>query len=686
MTHNRLTDETSPYLLQHKDNPVHWYAWGEEAMNAARSTNKPIMLSIGYAACHWCHVMAHESFEDPAIAALMNDLFINIKVDREERPDIDHVYQSAAQMMGEQGGWPLTMFLTHDGTPFWGGTYFPSTAKYGRPGFPQILEQLSHAFHQDNVRVSQNAAAIGKAMKSISDPDGGGQISDQMFDQAASQLVKMVDTHAGGTEGAPKFPQPALFGFLWRAYLRSGTAAYQDAVTLTLDHICQGGIYDHLGGGFSRYSTDEVWLAPHFEKMLYDNALLIELMTEVHKVTGSVLYQTRIAETIAWALRDMLNGPDNGRDGPQAFASAYDADSEGEEGLFYVWSESEVDNLLGPAAKTFKDAYDVSAYGNWEGKNILNRSANLGLMDQAQETILLNARQNLLSVREQRVWPQRDDKILTDWNGMMIAALVQASIRFDQPAWLTAATAAYAFIRDHVAADGRLLHSWCAGSARHPATLDDYANISRAALFLNQATGEPNYLQHARDWVDILNRHYWDADKGGYFLSADDTTDVIARPKTCQDNAVPPGNGTMLEVLARLFYLTGDITYQQRADALIQAMTPTDPRAAFYSLTLLSGYDILTRAVQVVIVDPGDPGDPHNIEQANLLRRTALKSPARNIILSHITDQADLPTNHPAHGKAAVNGRCTVYVCVGATCGLPVTSCEDLASALKALS
>jgi len=672
MTHNRLAEETSPYLRQHKDNPVHWYAWGAEAKEASKSQNKPILLSIGYAACHWCHVMAHESFESPEIAEQMNDLFINIKVDREERPDLDHVYQAALNMMGEQGGWPLTMFLTPDGEPYWGGTYFPSTPKYGRPGFPQILNQISAAYHQDNERVSQNVSALRDGLAQISNPNGGGSLNDEMFDQAAVSLQRMVDPYTGGTQGAPKFPQPAIFGFLWKAYRRSNSPEFKDAVTLTLDHICQGGIYDHLAGGFSRYSTDEVWLAPHFEKMLYDNALLIELLTEVFKHTRSVLYETRIRETIDWVLKDLMNGDDDGR----AFASAYDADSEGEEGKYYVWSEAEVDDLLGPAAELFKSVYDVTAYGNWEHKTILNRSNNLNLLDEAQETILKNARLNLLSVRETRIAPERDHKVLTDWNGLMIAALVHASIEFDEPDWKIAAEQAYAFVCDRMAIDGRLRHSWCAGQANHPAVLDDYANMSRAALHLYQATGEAEYLNQAKSWVTILDQHYWDNDGGGYFLSADDTVDIIVRPKTCQDNAVPPGNGIMLEVLARLFLITGDSAYQDRADALISAMTPTDPKASFFSLTLLSNFDFFMHATQVVIVS----GDAK--EEASAMRQTALKAPLRNLVLTVIDEGAELPPSHPANGKGVVDGNTTAYVCVGTTCGLPITSTDDLRDAL----
>jgi uncharacterized protein YyaL (SSP411 family) len=673
MSHNRLTDETSPYLLQHQDNPVHWYAWGNQATEAAKTQNKPILLSIGYAACHWCHVMAHESFEDPDIASLMNDLFINIKVDREERPDIDHVYQSALHIMGEQGGWPLTMFLTPDGEPFWGGTYFPSTPKYGRAGFPQILQQLSHAFHEDNERVAQNVTAIREALTTISNPSGGGSLSSVMFDKAAEQILRMIDTYKGGTQGAPKFPQPALFNFLWRAYQNTGADDYKSAVTLTLDNLCQGGIYDHLGGGFSRYSTDEIWLAPHFEKMLYDNALLIELMTEVHKSTNSDLYEIRIRETISWVLRDMMNGKDDA----QAFASAYDADSEGEEGKFYVWSDTEIDDLLGPAADKFKAMYDVTSSGNWEGKTILNRSANLDLLSEADETILRNARANLLSVRDKRIWPERDHKVLTDWNGLMVAALVQASLRFDEPAWMDAAKTAFEFICTHLSENGRLFHSWCQGDAAHPATLDDYANMSKAALALFYATGNQDNLDKAIDWVSVLDQHYWDNEKGGYFLSADDTDDVIIRAKTCQDNAVPPGNGTMLEVLAKLYLLTGDAAYQGRADKLMEAMTPTDPSASFYSLTLLSGFDFMTKAVQVVLLETNEPEELAN------MRKAVLKSTASNIVLMSVKDGTTLPAHHPANGKSSQNGSCTAYVCISTTCGLPITSADNLSLALE---
>jgi len=671
LNQNSLSQETSPYLLQHQDNPVHWQVWGEGAFQAAQEAGKPILLSVGYAACHWCHVMAHESFEDPKIAALMNELFINIKVDREERPDIDHIYQSALAMMGEQGGWPLTMFLTPEGDPFWGGTYFPPSPRYGRPGFPDLLMQISTTFKKNPERIGENVKALREGLKSLARPEGGGALSVEVLDQTASLLLRSIDPHRGGTIGAPKFPQPSLFSFLWRGHKRAGSPLYREAVTLTLDHICQGGIYDHLGGGFARYSTDEVWLAPHFEKMLYDNALLIELLAEVGKTTHSALYETRIRETVDWALRDLRNGDD----GLLAFASAYDADSEGEEGRFYVWSEAEIDALLGDDGDPFKTVYDVTAGGNWEGKTILNRSRRLELLSDEAERILAAQRRVLLERRAERVPPGRDDKVLADWNGMMIAALSRVSAVFDEPDWLQAAVEAYLFVRERMTVDGRLRHAWCAGRANHPASIDDYANMARAALNLHEVTGAADYLDHAIDWVAVADKHYWDDEGGGYFLGADDTGDVIARLKTVHDNATPPGNGTILEVLARLYLITGNRSYRERADALITALMPKEIQGAVHHLSILAGFEFLDRAVQVVLIGT----DPDGIAA---LRRAYFRTAPPTAILMTVDGDQALPDGHPAAGKTAIDGKATAYVCIATTCGLPVTEAEDLAQQL----
>jgi len=670
MTRNLLSEETSPYLLQHQDNPVHWRPWNADALALAKKDNKPILLSIGYAACHWCHVMAHESFEDEAIAEKMNDLFINIKVDREERPDIDAIYQSALQMMGEQGGWPLTMFLTPDGGPFWGGTYFPSTARYGRPAFPDLIAGISRTYHEEPDKVRENAAALKTGLDNMARPEGGGVLSLEALDTAASAMLQYVDFHRGGTQGAPKFPQPTLFQFLWQAHLRQEnqkSSQFADAVTITLDHLCQGGIYDHLGGGFSRYSTDEVWLAPHFEKMLYDNALLIELLSDVWQQTQSPLYAIRVHETIDWALRDMRTTPD----GPFAFTSAFDADSEGEEGKFYVWSADEIDEILGTDAAAFKDAYDVAPHGNWEGKTILNRSHDLTLGADEVEAGLADAREKLLAVRENRIWPQRDEKALADWNGMMIAALAKAGAVFNEPAWIDAAETVFQFVAGTMTEDGkaggRLAHTWCAGQSRHPAVVDDYAQMSRAALILHGITGNDDYLTAALAWVGIANAHYWDEDGKGYFLGADDTGDVITRTKSLHDNAVPSGNGVMAEVLARLFHLTGDDRYRNRIDQLFGAIALNNADHLGNQPSLLSAFELLETARQVVII--ADNGD---LAKAALMD-AVIKAGLAGTIIVQLTPDAALADGHPAQGKNQIDGLVTAYVCRGPVCGLGVT-------------
>ncbi|HEX6119011.1 MAG TPA: thioredoxin domain-containing protein, partial [Dongiaceae bacterium] len=396
---NRLSAETSPYLLQHKDNPVDWWAWGEAALAEARSSNRPILLSVGYAACHWCHVMAHESFEDPQIAALMNKLYVNIKVDREERPDLDQIYQQALALLGQQGGWPLTMFLTPEGRPFWGGTYFPPASRWGRPGFADVLATLAETYAAEPDKVQKNVEGLRQAMAKLAAPQAGGAISMEVTDRIAERLLEEVDLQQGGIGSAPKFPQVPLFHLFWRAFKRTKDKRFRDAVTITLTRMCQGGIYDHLGGGFARYSVDANWLVPHFEKMLYDNAELMVLLTLVWQETRDPLYAARVREIVGWLEREMLAAPDPGPNehGDRAFAASLDADSEGVEGRFYVWSETEIDEVLGTESPFFKQHYDVNAAGNWEGHAILNRSQRPALLDEAGEARLAAARGKLLA-------------------------------------------------------------------------------------------------------------------------------------------------------------------------------------------------------------------------------------------------------------------------------------------------
>ncbi len=678
---NRLGQETSPYLLQHKDNPVHWQAWGPEALAQAKAEQKPILLSVGYAACHWCHVMAHESFESEATAALMNDLYVSIKVDREERPDLDAIYQSALALLGQQGGWPLTMFLTPDGHPFWGGTYFPPEQRWGRPGFPQVLRAIADTYHSDPDKVATNVAALQEALGKLALPEAGASVGPEILDRIAERLLQEVDLVHGGIGGAPKFPQMPIFELFWRAWKRGGDARYREAVDITLRRMCQGGIYDHLGGGFSRYATDAEWLVPHFEKMLYDNAALLDLLALVWQESREPLYEQRIREIVAWLLREMLT-PAEAIAGRRAFASALDADSEGVEGKFYVWTEAEIDEVLGADAPLFKQHYDVRPEGNWEEHTILNRSARPLLMDDATEAALAGSRAKLLARRDGRIRPGFDDKVLADWNGLMIAALARAGALFGEPAWIEAARAAFDFVRQEMTMEGRLRHSWRLGRARHPATLDDYANMSRAALALSEATGDKSYIAVAEGWVAILDTQYWDSAGGGYFFTAGDTRDVIIRSKTAIDHAVPSGNATMVGVLARLYYLTGKHAYRDRADALVGAFAGEIGRNFFPLASFINAQTFLQKAVQVVIA--GEPGAPDTLAMLDALRRRSLP----DLLLTTVGPGEMLPEGHPAHGKGIAKPKnggaptATAYVCQAMTCSLPITDPLGLGAVL----
>ncbi|HVI52776.1 MAG TPA: thioredoxin domain-containing protein [Candidatus Sulfotelmatobacter sp.] len=668
MSRNLLGQETSPYLLQHKDNPVHWRPWNAQALAEAKQSGKPILLSIGYAACHWCHVMAHESFENADTARLMNDLFIPIKVDREERPDLDAIYQASLSMLGQRGGWPLTMFLTPDGEPFWGGTYFPPRPRYGMAGFPEILGGVHDAWTHQQDKIAGNVSALKDALARQATAESGEDLNLDLLDQAARSLLRSVDMRHGGLRGAPKFPHAPLFALMWRAHRRTGEPALKDAVLLTLERMSQGGIYDHLGGGYARYSTDEEWLAPHFEKMLYDNAQLVELLTEVALDADEPLFARRVSETIGWLLREMLA---EGR----AFAATLDADSEGEEGKFYVWRAFQIEEALPKALyKPFAAAYDVSAGGNWEGHVILNLSRSQPLTPH-QEELMAEARQRLLAVRENRVRPGRDDKILADWNGMMIAALVKAAFAFDRPDWLVAAETAFDAVARLLGKGDRLSHCYRQGRALDAAMLDDYAQIARAALALFEVTGRGDYLAQAERWIAQADALYWDVRDGGYFFTAADAGDLIVRTKTALDNATPSGNGVMVEVLARLFLLTGRESYRQRAEETVMAFSGDAAQSFPNMATLMNGWDVLTAARQLVIV--GKESDP----QRRAMLRLAAEKGGPSLVLCQLYPGQELPASHPARGKTAVS-RATAYLCTGQSCGLPVYDAPSLAKIL----
>ena len=667
MSENLLAGETSPYLLQHKDNPVHWRPWGPAALAEATQSNKPILLSVGYAACHWCHVMAHESFETDAIADVMNELFVNIKVDREERPDIDSIYQNALALLGQQGGWPLTMFLTPDGEPFWGGTYFPPEPRYGRPGFVTVLQRISEVFHGDKELLEKNRAGLLDGLKGLQAEGGGGRPLAAVLDKAAESFFGHMDLDRGGLQGAPKFPQCGLFELLWRAYLKSGDAKYRDAVTVTLDTICQGGIYDHLGGGFARYSTDARWLAPHFEKMLYDNAQLVRLLTLAWQETGSDLYRRRVDETVEWVLREMV--AEGG-----GFAAAQDADSEGVEGKFYTWSKDEIEELLGARAAAFGAVYDVGAHGNWEGVTILNRLGSMALLSDDEESALAADRVTLFDAREGRIKPLWDDKVLADWNGLMIAALAEAAFVFERPDWREAAVAAYNFVTSAMTSkDERLMHTARSGKVQHQGMLDDYAQMIRAALALYETGGAAEHLEQAKAWTEVVETRFQSAG-GGYYLTADDAEALIIRAKHAQDGATPSANGTMIENLARLAYLTGEAQYRDRAEAALTAFSGGLGRNLFGLITYLNAFDFAENAVQIVITGPGRDDFIAGLKSVALPNR----------VLFPDADAAALPASHPAAGKGPVNGETAAYVCRGMACSLPQTDIESFKTTLVA--
>ena len=708
---NRLAQATSPYLLQHKHNPVDWWQWGPEALAEAKRSNRPILLSVGYAACHWCHVMAHESFEDDATAGVMNELFVNIKVDREERPDIDQIYMNALHLLGEQGGWPLTMFLTPAGEPVWGGTYFPKESRYGRPAFTDILREVSRMFREEPSKIEQNRAALLAQLADKARPAGKVVFGIAELDGAAKQVGNMFDTTHGGLRGAPKFPQPAILEMLWRAGLRTTSpsspgrrtapspgdprSSFQDVdgrdkpghddggigglyadrdvrffetVEHSLERMSEGGIYDHLGGGFSRYSVDERWLVPHFEKMLYDNAQLLELLALAWQRSRNPLFATRARETVEWLEREMTT-----REG--AFCASLDADSEGEEGKFYVWSKNEIIELIGPeAGGFFMRHYDVSDDGNFEGHNILNRLHALPRTD-ADEARLKALRDILLDARAARVRPGLDDKVLADWNGLMIAALVNAGVILEEPSWIEMAQRAFDFIARGMTKGDRLGHSFRAGQLLLPGLASDFAAMIRAALALYEARGERAYLDQALAWQHALDAHYADAETGGYYLTADDATDLLLRPHSTSDDATPNPNAVAAGNLVRLAVLAGDDQWRAKADRLIENILSAAAKNLFSHVALLNALDLRLRAAEIVATGP----------DAEHFAQLALRLPFIDRIVLRASSAADLPPAHPAQQKLKALTASAAFICIGETCSLPVLEPVKIAETVAAM-
>jgi uncharacterized protein len=672
---NRLAEATSPYLLQHKDNPVHWQPWEDAVFDEARRRNVPVLLSIGYAACHWCHVMAHESFEDDEVAALMNAHFVCIKLDREERPDLDEIYMSALAMMGEQGGWPLTMCLDAEGAPFWGGTYFPKTPQYGRPGFVQILSEINRIWHETPDKIAANTGALTKSLRAKAAADTRGAMPADLPRRAAISLSEHIDRETGGLAGAPKFPQPFLYAFLGQQAQLCDTPTrdtIEAALLVTAQKICQGGIYDHLGGGFARYSVDAAWLVPHFEKMLYDNALIIDWLCALYRKTGDPLFAARIEETIDWLTRNMLT-----EEG--AFAASLDADTEGEEGKFYVWDQAEIEVVLEKEeAAAFSAAYDITPNGNFEGRNI----PHLLKSGDAPQTAFAQARAALLEARDKRIAPGRDDKILADWNAMMIAALAEAAMVFRRPAWVALAQNAYRAARAALTDEaGNLCHAARAGKQLPVSLSGDYGFMGLAACALYRATGNAAYLEDAEADAQKLHALFHDTARGGYFTNPAQEEGLLVNNKPVHDNAQPSANAAALGLFAQLATLTGAGSWRDKAAQGFGDLA--DHLAKNYpSMTALFSVRLaLDHPLSLIIISDDDCAARAALTEAAAMHPIFY----RQIVALNADAAARLPASHPAHGKTMQDGHATAYICPDQSCLPPVTDPADLIAALDAL-
>ncbi|WP_437186292.1 thioredoxin domain-containing protein [Planctomicrobium sp. SH668] len=680
---NRLIAETSPYLLQHAYNPVDWYPWGEEAFEKAKREGKPIFLSVGYSACHWCHVMERESFENVGIAKFLNEHFVSIKVDREERPDVDQIYMSAVQLITRRGGWPMSVFLTPEATPFYGGTYWPPTSRMGMPGFIDILQKLNDYWVTKREEINTSASELLRAIQNMAAPVfETTQLNEETLKAGGEALTDSADRRHGGFGGAPKFPHPMDLRVLLRGWKRFGDDDALKVVELTLKKMANGGIYDHLGGGFHRYSTDAIWLAPHFEKMLYDNALLVPVYLEMYQITHDPFYARVVRETLDYVLREMTS--DAG-----GFFSTQDADTEGEEGKFFVWSAIETANILGKDdAEVFDAYYDVSASGNWEGHSILNVPrplddvANALVMEPKEvEDVLARSRKKMLLARSRRVAPGRDEKVLSGWNGMMVAALAQASAVLNDDRYQAAAVHGARFLLSEMRDDsGRLFHSWKDGVARFNGFLDDYACVIDGLVELFQVTSDEDFLQAAVQLADDAIARFEDQDVGGFFYTANDHEKLIARTKDSQDNATPSGNGMMATALAKLGKLTSNERYLNAATRTlnsISSMLVDHPRAGGQSLLAL---DFLLGPTYEIVVR--DSGDHLATEFSSAVWQRFI--PNRVYLRWSASAQSTL-TAELLNGKEPSQGS-SFYLCEQGLCQLPCHSIAEAESLLDTVS
>jgi uncharacterized protein YyaL (SSP411 family) len=666
---NHLINESSPYLLQHAHNPVDWYPWGEAAFAKARQENKPVLLSIGYSACHWCHVMAHESFEDEDIAQLMNELFVNIKVDREERPDLDQIYMNAVQMMTHHGGWPMTVFLTPDGVPFYGGTYFPPQDRYNMPGFPRVLISVAEAYRDRQEEIVETGTSLLKELKRLSEPSGTDRrIETELLDSAYTGMVRSYDSINGGFGGAPKFPPAMALEFLLRTYKRTGEREALEMVSHTAEKMAHGGMYDQLGGGFHRYSTDAKWLVPHFEKMLYDNALLSRFYLHYFQVSQEALARETAEGIFDYVLREMTD-PTGG------FYSTQDADSEGHEGKFFVWDLDEIKSVLGEAdAALFNSYYNVTEGGNFEGKNILNVNPSL------QKPKPENG-QKLFEQREKRIKPDRDEKIITAWNGLMLASFAEAGVILGRADYTDAARKNADFVLSQLRRDGFLLRTWKDGVAKYNAYLEDYAFFVEGLVTLYETTGEFRWLKEAIALTDHMIDEFWDEDGGGFFFTGKSHEELIVRSKDYFDNATPSGNSVAAAVLLRLAILTDNQRYRDLAQAVFSEIAESARRYPSGFGYALSAVDFLLASPKEIAIVGKDAGDIQPLLQE--VWRNYLPN---KVVAPGLVDDSEASGSIPLlQNRPLLDGRATAYVCQHYTCQQPVTTTADLQSQLESV-
>ena len=673
---NNLASATSPYLLQHAHNPVEWYQWGDEALAKARAEDKPIFLSIGYSACHWCHVMSHESFENPDIAALMNQYFVNIKVDREERPDLDSIYMDAVVALTGQGGWPMSVFLTPDGVPFYGGTYYPPVRRGGMPSFPDVLNGIQDAWTNRRDTVLSGGQEVLQHIRKndVAALAGGDELTAATLAESVKALFAQFDWRQAGWGAAPKFPQPMAVEFLLRHHHQTGDPLALEMVTKTLDAMLRGGLYDQLGGGFHRYATDAVWLVPHFEKMLYDNSQLARAYLHAWQVTGNPDYKRSVEEILDYVLREMT-------DASGGFYSTQDADSEGVEGKFFVWVESEIDSLLGADAALFKARYGVTVSGNFEHHNILfvanGLEALAGKFKLSEDEVtvkLAAARQRLFAARAKRIHPGLDDKVLAGWNGLMLAALAEAARVLNRPDYLAAAEANAAFLWNSMRTPaGRLYRSWRKGEAKLNAYLEDYAAVAEGLLTLYETTFEVRWFTASVELVEVMFAHFADS-SGGFFDTSDDHESLVFRPKSVQDNAVPCGNSLAVGVLLKLASLTGESRYAAAAEKMLRQVQPVLARypTGFGNWLVALSY-ALNGAREVAII-----GEPMAADTQAMLQ--VLWGSFRPFQVTAVGDASGpIPL---LNDRRQLNGQATAYVCEHFACRAPVMEVAGLKAAL----